>query len=190
MPRKPIDHTKSLVYKFCKDGNDLYVGSTTSFTQRKSKHKSDCNNPSSQDYNKALYVFIRENGGWDSGYVMVLVQLYPECKSTIELRMYERQHYDIIMPQLNVIRPHATVEETEDDHRERSKRYYNDNKVQIRQYCNDNSSRLNEKHACLCGGQYSIKHRSEHNKTKKHRKYCELVQAQNQAQAPTTTINL
>ena len=182
MPLKPIDHTKSLVYKFSKDGTDLYVGSTTSFTQRKSKHKSECNNPKSNAYNKPFYVYIRENGGWDAGFVMVLVQLYPECKSTIELRMYERQHYDILMPQLNACRPHATVEETEDDHRERSKRYYNDNKVQIKLW-------KQEKHNCLCGGKYTNNSMSEHNNTKIHRKYCELVQAQNQAQAPTT-INL
>lgn len=104
MPLKPIDHTKSLVYKFSKDGNDLYVGSTTSFTKRKSRHKSDCNNPKSPAYNYPVYVYIRANGGW-STIEMVLVQLYPECLSTIELKMYERQHYDILNPQLNRNRP-------------------------------------------------------------------------------------
>jgi hypothetical protein len=36
---------------------------------------------------------------------MVLVQAYPECKSSIERKMYERQHFDLLMPQLNVYRP-------------------------------------------------------------------------------------
>jgi hypothetical protein len=104
MPLKPTDHSKSLVYKFTKDGKDLYVGSTTSFTKRKSQHKKDCNNPNSKNYNTPVYVYIRSNGGWDS-VVMVLVQLYPECKSSIERKKYERQHYDLLMPQLNACRP-------------------------------------------------------------------------------------
>lgn len=189
MPRKPIDHSKSLVYKFSKDGNDLYVGSTTSFTKRKSTHKRNCNNPKNKEYNKPFYVYIRANGGWDSGFVMVLVQLYPECKSTIELRMYERQHYDILIPQLNAKRPCLYEGEKKELKKDIDKQYYNENKVQIakkkKEYRADNTERINQKHTCLCGGQYSTKNRSEHNKTQKHIKYCQLIQAQ----APTT-INL
>ena len=55
------------------------------------------------------------------------------------------------------------------------------------QYRADNNDKATEKHTCQCGGKYTTNHKSSHNKTQKHIKYCQLVQVQ--AQAPTT-INL
>ena len=47
MPKKEIDYSKTIIYKIvCNDLNikDCYIGSTTSFTKRKNRHKSNCNN--------------------------------------------------------------------------------------------------------------------------------------------------
>ena len=54
-------------YRFCCDDVSIqscYVGHTANFRTRKSKHKSDCNNPTGKSYNLKIYQTIRENGGW------------------------------------------------------------------------------------------------------------------------------
>jgi len=43
-----------------------YIGSTTNFKNRKSYHKSICNNSNYKAYNLKLYQTIRENGSWDA----------------------------------------------------------------------------------------------------------------------------
>ena len=67
MPKNKINYSNTVIYKIlCKETiiNDLYVGHTTNFSQRKSYHKSACENPNSSTYNTKLYKTIRENGGW------------------------------------------------------------------------------------------------------------------------------
>lgn len=50
---------------------NFYYGSTTNFTQRKNCHKSDCTNVYSKNYNRKIYKFIRENGGWENWSMVV-----------------------------------------------------------------------------------------------------------------------
>ena len=62
MPKKDIDYSNTIIYKIiCNNATitDLYVGHTTNFVQRKSLHKSACNNLKN---NLRLYKKIRENG--------------------------------------------------------------------------------------------------------------------------------
>jgi hypothetical protein len=57
------------VYKLvCKDVNatEVYVGSSTSLRNRRSGHKSGCNNVNDKRYNFRVYQHIRANGGWDN----------------------------------------------------------------------------------------------------------------------------
>ena len=54
MPKNKINYSNTVIYKIlCKETiiNDLYVGHTTNFSQRKSYHKSACENPNSSTYN-------------------------------------------------------------------------------------------------------------------------------------------
>ena len=47
MPRTPMNYENNIIYKIvCKDVEvkDVYVGHTTHFIERKSRHKSCCNN--------------------------------------------------------------------------------------------------------------------------------------------------
>ena len=79
MPRKDIDYSKTIIYKIV--SRDLtvcecYVGSTTDFRRRKSKHKSDCNNQYSKYHNLFVYQFIRKFGGWDA-WDMIQIEKYP-----------------------------------------------------------------------------------------------------------------
>jgi hypothetical protein len=58
---------------------------------------------------------------------------------------------------------------------EQQRQYRQNNKEQIgeqqRQYYRDNREELNRKHNCPCGGKYTKKHKSIHEKTQKHITY-------------------
>ena len=50
MPKTEIDYSNTIFYKiYCKDEsiNELYIGHTTNFVQRKHAHKNSCNNEKS-----------------------------------------------------------------------------------------------------------------------------------------------
>ena len=93
MPYKPIDYSKCCIYKIEDVNNDklIYIGSTTNFKQRKSAHKTCCNNEKGSKYNYKLYQIIRKNGGWES-FKMIELEKYP-CKDRQEV---ERREYEII----------------------------------------------------------------------------------------------
>lgn len=203
MPRKAIDYSKSLVYRIAYKDITYYVGSTTNFRNRKNCHKSNCKNVKAEDYNKALYVFIRENGGWSDEWVMVLVQYYPNCKTSLELLKYEREHYDIYKPEFNVRKPYLYEGEREDKMKEYQKEYQKENADKMKEYDKvykkenadkikeyrkenadkikeynkvyqkENADKSKEKHTCNCGGKYTTCHLSLHKKTKKHIKFIE-----------------
>ena len=65
MPKKEVDYSNTIIYKiYCRDDtiNDVYIGHTTNFIQRKYAHKTACNNSSNA---LKIYSTIRLNGGWD-----------------------------------------------------------------------------------------------------------------------------
>ena len=112
MTNSLIDYSKCLVYKIvC---NDLslpycYVGHTTHFTKRKSRHKWRCNNPDKIGYNYKVYQTIRENGGWDN-FSMVFIEKFP-CENRIEAAARERYWYDQLNADMNKNVPSRTKQE-------------------------------------------------------------------------------
>ncbi len=59
------DYSKAVVYKFHKDDlPEIYIGSTHDEIKREQDHKSVCNNENSKEYNKKVYEFMRDNGGY------------------------------------------------------------------------------------------------------------------------------
>ena len=146
MPRKPINYSNSCVYRLIYEDVTRYVGSTTNFTTRKGQHKSCSKNIKNT---VDLYSFIRKIGGWSDKWSMVLIEQYPECKSSIELRKYERHHYDLLKPDLNMCRPYSSIVEQKELHNETEKRRYIDNKDAIldylKQYYIDNRTDIIEK---------------------------------------------
>jgi hypothetical protein len=110
--------------------------------KRKSQHKYDCNKKNSKQYNKELYKFIRENGGWDK-WDMVQIEAYPECKTNHELRTHERKHFDIFRPSLNINRPLTTEDEVKEMKSRDDKKYRSNNIEKIKQ--NDRNYYLNNK---------------------------------------------
>ena len=77
MPKEEIDYSNTIIYKIvCKNPNinDVYVGHTTNFIQRKYSHKIACNSITN---NIKIYNIIRENGGWDN-WDMIEIAKYNE----------------------------------------------------------------------------------------------------------------
>ena len=154
MPKTPKDFSKAVVYKLCcKDVEitEIYVGSTTNFTQRKKQHKSDCNNVDSRDYNLYVYQFIRENGGWEN-WEMVLIEKYP-CNDVLELERRERYYIEQLKASLNKYIPTRTPKEyreaNRDTIREKNIKYREANRERLREkkkeYYEANRERIIEK---------------------------------------------
>ena len=106
MPKTEIDYSNTIFYKIsCKDetNNELYIGHTTNFVQRKSAHKASCNNPKSGSYPVKLYKTIRECGGWDNWNMEIIA--FRNCNDSREARKVEQEYYDSLGATLNSIQP-------------------------------------------------------------------------------------
>ena len=154
MPKHAIDYQKAKIYKICcKDVNitDVYVGSTTNMSRRKSEHKGACNNRNGTKYNFNVYRFIRENGGW-ANWSMIVVEDFP-CDNKHELETRERFHIEDLHSILNKFIPTRTRKEWVQHNAEKIKDYQNqyhiDNsekvKEQTKQYRVDNSEEIKER---------------------------------------------
>ena len=197
MPKIPIDYSKGLIYTIIhvNDTSINYVGSTTSFVDRKRSHKKDCKSSQIK-----LYVMIRDNGGWDMFKMMPYKEL--SCQSSTELRIEEERCRLELNATLNTIRCYTTKEqkieqkieqnkehyeknkveinEKQKEHyeknkveiREQQKDYYEKNKVELKEqqkeHYEKNKVEINEKHTCNCGGKYTTIHKLRHEKTQKH----------------------
>ena len=109
MPRLPINYKHSMIYKIvCRDPTitDAYIGSTTDFVSRKSKHKITCRNGKS---NLTVYRFINDHGGWEN-WDMILIQSFT-CTTNLELHQRERHYIDELKPTLNMRKPARSAED-------------------------------------------------------------------------------
>ena len=69
----------------------IYIGSTHDKIEREKNHKSDCNNENQEThYNLKVYIFIRDNGGWDN-WIFEVIEEFP-CENKIELVIQEQSH--------------------------------------------------------------------------------------------------
>jgi len=130
-------YENSVIYKIKHnedyDDNDIYVGSTSNFKNRKNQHKTACNNEKNKDFNLPVYQYIRDNGNWNN-FVMIPIEEYP-CNSKNELEIKERYHIDLLRPSLNKNIPGRTYKEYYEANKEQilemNKNYREDNKKQI-----------------------------------------------------------
>jgi predicted GIY-YIG superfamily endonuclease len=61
---------------------DCYVGQTLNIKNRIREHKSRSNNPNDASYNKRLYRFIRQHGGFDNWTIEMIDSINLYDKST------------------------------------------------------------------------------------------------------------
>jgi predicted GIY-YIG superfamily endonuclease len=87
-------------------GNEVYVGSSRDFTQRKNTHKHYCHNETSKAFNRKIYKAIRENGGWDSKMISP-IELF-DCETSIEARIREQFWIREYNATLNTNRSYST----------------------------------------------------------------------------------
>jgi len=149
MPRVASDYSKTIIYKLCcKDPTitEIYIGSTTNFSQRKRSHKNSCKCETDNNYNTRKSQFIRANGGFEN-WSMVQIEEYPcENKRAAELR--ERYWVEQLQSKLNSNIPFRSSEELKIYNSERHKEYRESNKEQIsernKQYREANKEQISE----------------------------------------------
>jgi len=130
-------YENSVIYKIKHnedyDDNDIYVGSTSNFKNRKNRHKFSCINETNKGYNMPVYKYIRDNGNWNN-FVMIPIEQY-SCNNKDELKIRERYHIDILRPTLNKNIPSRTKKEYYEDNKEylneQRKKWREANKEQI-----------------------------------------------------------
>ena len=106
MSQIKIDYSSTLFYMiFCKDTtiDDLYIGHTTNFVQRKQSHKQSCSNTKNTNYKCKLYNVIRDNGGWDNWKMQIIA--FHECDDLMEAKKYEQKYFEEYNATLNSIEP-------------------------------------------------------------------------------------
>ena len=134
MPKIEIDYSNTIIYKIsCKDVscNELYVGYTTNFVQRKHAHKQYCNNDTSPHHNMKLYKVIRENGGWDN-WNMEMIDCI-NCEDINEAKLKEYDYSISLQSTLNTVKPIPilTLKKT------KTKQVYYDESCKIYTYSNE-----------------------------------------------------
>jgi len=189
------NYNNTIIYKIvCKDVNitKSYGGHTTHIIKRRAKHKSDCNNINSKNYNCYVYQFIIDNGGW-SNWDMIWCYDYP-CETKKEATLEERKFIEKEKCELNSYKPITTKEEkkeykklyretNKDKKAEYDKEYKENNKYKIlkkaklyretnkdkkAEYYKNNKEKINQKITCDCGCEINKMNLSRHLKSKKH----------------------
>jgi len=141
-----------IVYKLCCDNvNEFYIGSSFDMKLRKYKHKNNCNNSKQKKYNYKVYKYIRDNGGFDNWKFEILVEKEFENKTALHIK--EQECIGLLKPTLNIKSAYQTYEEY---------------KLQNQKIIAKNSAiKIN----CACGGKTDKHNKSQHEKSKKHKKY-------------------
>ena len=115
-----VDYSNTVIYRLRSNDpliKDKYIGKSKDFHKRKISHKSDCNNTDSPDkhYNYKVYVFIRENGGFENWHFEILETANLEDKKQAEA--LERYYIETLKPSLNINLPGQTPEERAEHNR-------------------------------------------------------------------------
>ena len=139
-------YNNSIIYIIkCKDETikDCYIGSTINFKNRKSKHKSACNNPNSKEYNYKKNIFIRDNGGTDNFYFNILKNV--NCNNKKELHKLEGEYIKLYNSSLNNRIEGRTNKEYRENNKlqikGKKKEYYEKNKEYQKEYYEKNKEK-------------------------------------------------
>jgi hypothetical protein len=199
MPKKEINYNNTIIYKIvCNDLNiqDLYIGHTTNFIKRKTKHKSNCSLSNGRECNLKVYQAIRSNGGWDN-WSMIEIEKF-ECNDRNEAIARERFWFETLQAKLNTQHPNHSKKESgkmyrennkekaklyrkqytgknKDRIREQTKKYREINKANAKQYREVNKESISQRRkvqfTCSCGSIVRMHNKFRHQKSLKHLKY-------------------
>ena len=188
--KKVIDYSITQIYFYrfvCNDPNisNMYVGSSIDLTQRKSQHKSACNNANGKHHHLLVYKTIRDNGGWDNWRMLEIE--HKIVKDKTEATQREQYWIEFYNAQMNTFKLNFNKQEHQREYREQNReqinakhREYNEqNREQIdaklREYYEQNKEQINAKHR-----EYREQNKEQINA--KHREYYEQNKEQIDAQ--------
>jgi hypothetical protein len=99
----PVDYSKTKIYMlFCDDNiiPDIYIGYTADIiTKRMAVHRRCTHNSANNSYNRRMYRFIRDNGGWSNWSYRIIDE--PNCQTKTEARKIEQEWILYYNPSLN-----------------------------------------------------------------------------------------
>ena len=153
-----IDYSNIIIYKLCcKDIliTDIYIGHTKNFTQRKNSHKICCSNETNKNYNRCVYKFIRENGGWEN-WSMIQIEEH-NCKNKREAESIEQYWIEKLGAKLNSNNPYAMCKEEPQKYK---KNWYEENKEEILQKTKENYQE-NKEYKLEYQKQYAEEHKED-----------------------------
>jgi len=127
------DYSKAVIYTI-KSRDNLYVGSTVNFRNRKYDHNKILHGEHYTNHNVRVYKKIRENGfEWD----MKIHKEFP-CENITQLTIEEER----VRVELNADLNSHTCHGFDDDY---YKKYYIKNKDKVKQYQEDNKEHIKER---------------------------------------------
>jgi hypothetical protein len=181
LEKKKKDYSNTVIYKItCNDTSikDCYVGHTVDFNQRKSHHKTNCNNDGCKSYTTKLYCFIRDNNGWEN-WTMSEVEKY-SCSNLDEAKLREQYWVDNLNATLNVRQPLNKAYQA---------LYFQNNKEKILKKRNETEKETSYQvwyhhghKECVCGNIYKI------GSIYQHRKICKVYKESLVVKPIDTTI--
>ena len=156
------DYANGKIYKIVDNtNNNVYIGSTCkTLKQRLSGHASHYKRYLKGKYNYVTSFDIFKNDDYD----IILIESFP-CDYKDELLARER-YWTNKVNCINKNKNQGLFNELGEVeyNKQYNKQYQKDHLEQIRRY-------KNTKCDCVCGGMYTLAHKSHHLKTSKHRKY-------------------
>ena len=139
-----VNYQNSFIYKLCCKNTtieDIYIGSTTNFKERKRAHKTNCNNENNRNYNINVYKFIRNHGGFNN-WDMILIEKV-KCNDKMELCKIEREYIEKTENNLNKVIPIRSHKESCQIYRDNNKEK---EKERHRLYRENNKEKEKERH--------------------------------------------
>ena len=146
------DFTNSIIYhiRHMESKEVVYVGSTTNFSQRKAKHKHNCNHEG-KEWFTPIYCHIRNNGGFGCFEIIPIKSLKLENKT--QLLIAEQEEIDKHQTLVNRNKAHITIEEQKKYRKQYLKQYREEFKEELKQnkkqhdkkYREANKAEINEK---------------------------------------------
>ena len=161
------DFSNSIIYhiRHMESKEVIYVGSTTKFSQRKAKHKHDCNHEERKEFTTPIYCHIRDNGGFNCFEVIPIKSLKLENKT--QLLIAEQAEIDGHRTLVNSYKAHTTIEELKQYH----KQYHEEHKAEL----NEKTKKYRQEHKAeikLYNKQYKEEHKAEINEKMKEKIEC------------------
>ena len=133
MPKSKINDY--IFYKItCLDDScDLcYVGSTANWKERQRKHKFNCTNEKSKEYNYKIYKTIRDNGDW-SNFKMIEIGTADQLTKR-QAEQIEEYYREDLKANMNGQRCYRTEEQKREYEKEYNKQYREQNKDYYKEY--------------------------------------------------------